>query len=114
MKDSHKAVIPGAGGVLAAAGSALCCGGPVVAVTLGVSGAGLSSFEPYRPYFLVVTAVFLIAGFVMLDREEKAACEPGKPCADPAARKRMKIVLWSATVLAVVLATFPRWQNLVF
>ena len=114
MKDSLKAIVPGAGGVLAAAGSALCCGGPVVAVLLGVSGAGLSAFEPYQPYSLTATAVFLIAGFWMLDREEKASCEPGKPCADPAVRKRMKIMLWSATVLAVVFATFPRWQTLLF
>lgn len=114
MRDSLRAVVPGLGGVLAAAGSALCCGGPVIAVTLGVSSAGLSAFEPFRPYFLGATAIFLIAGFVMLDREEKAACEPGKPCADPDVRRRMKITLWSATVLAVVFATFPRWQDLVF
>lgn len=114
MTESWKAVVPGAGGLLAAAGSALCCGGPVVAVTLGVSGAGLSAFEPYRPYFLAATAVFLIAGFWMLDREEKAACSPEKPCADPAVRKRMKMMLWSATVLAVVFAAFPRWQTFLF
>lgn len=114
MKDSLKAVVPGTGGVLAAVGSALCCGGPVIAVTLGVSGAGLSAFEPYRPYFLGATAFFLVLGFVLLDREEKAACVPGKPCADPTVRRRMKITLWSATVLAVIFATFPRWQTLLF
>ena len=114
MKDSLKAVVPGAGGVLAAAGSAVCCGGPVIAVSLGVSGAGLSAFEPYRPYFLGATAFFLLVGFIMLDREEKAACEPGKPCADPAVRKRMRATLWVATVLAVIFATFPRWQTLLF
>ena len=52
MRDSMKATLPGVGGVFAAAGSARCCAGPVVAVSLGVSGAGLSAFEPYRPYFL--------------------------------------------------------------
>ena len=114
MNDSMKTAVPGAGGVLSAVGSALCCGGPVIAVMLGVSGAGLSAFEPYRPYFLGATAFFLILGFVMLDREERAACVQGKPCADPAVRRRMKITLWSATVLAVIFATFPRWQTLLF
>jgi mercuric ion transport protein len=114
MKESMKAVFPGAGGVLAAVGSALCCGGPVVAVSLGVSGAGLAAFEPYRPYFLAATAVFLVAGFWLLDREEKAACVPGKPCAEPAVRKRMKVILWVATGAAVVFATFPSWQTLIF
>ncbi len=108
-----KAAVPGVGGVMAAAGSAVCCAGPVVAVSLGVSGAGLSAFEPFRPYFLGATAVFLVAGFLMLDREERAACEPGKACADPAVRRRMKITLWVATILAVALATFPTWQTLI-
>ncbi len=108
-----KAALPGVGGVFTAAGSALCCAGPVVAVSLGVSGAGLSAFEPFRPYFLGATAVFLVAGFLMLDREERAACEPGKACADPAVRRRMKITLWVATILAVALATFPTWRTLI-
>jgi mercuric ion transport protein len=114
VKDSMKAVFPGMGGVAAAFGSALCCGGPVVAVALGVSGAGLSAFEPYRPYFLALTAASLLYGFWALDREEKNSCEPGKPCADPATRKRMKVVLWTATVMAAALATFPTWQVLIF
>lgn len=113
MKESMKAVVPGVGGVAAAAGSALCCAGPVVAVILGVSGAGLSQSEPFRPYFLGATALFLVLGFVLLDREERKACEPGKPCADPAVRRRMKVTLWIATGIAVLFATFPSWQSLV-
>ena len=101
-------------GVSAAVASALCCVGPVVAVALGVSGAGLSStFEPLRPYLLGSTALFLGGGFFMLHREEVQACEPDKACADPRVRKRMKIVLWVATTIAVLFATFPSWQDLV-
>lgn len=114
MKETFKAVLPSAGGVAAATASALCCAGPIVAVTVGVSGAGFAStFEPLRPYFLVATAIFLVLGFWLLDREEKKACEPGKPCADPAVRRRMKIVLWVATAVSVVFASFPLWQGLV-
>ncbi len=113
VKASMKSVATGVGGVVAAAGSALCCAGPVLAVTVGVSGAGLSRFEPFRPYFLGVTAFFLVLGFVLLDREERNACEPGKPCADPAVRRRMKVTLWVATGVAVIFATFPSWQSLV-
>jgi mercuric ion transport protein len=113
VNDSMKAVLPGAGGVVAAVGSAICCAGPIVAVLLGVSGAGLSRFEPFSPYFLGATAFFLVLGFWLLDREERAACEPGKPCADPAARRRMKVVLWIATAVAVVVATSPRWLTLI-
>jgi len=103
------------GGIGTAFVSTLCCAGPIIAVTLGVSGAGLSAtFDPLRPYFLVATAGFLLAGFVLLDREERRACEPGKTCADPRVRRRMKVALWIATAVAVVFATFPRWQTLIF
>ncbi len=99
------------GGVVAAFASALCCAGPLVAVALGVSGAGFAStFEPLRPYFLGATGVFLAGGFLLLRRDERNACEPGKPCAEPRVRRRMKIALWSATVVAVVFATYPSWS----
>ena len=109
MKEALKAVLPGLGGVAAAGASALCCAGPLLAVTAGVSGAGLSStFEPLRPYFLAATAFFLLLGFWLLGREEKNACEPGRPCADPVVRRRMRVILWVATGVSVVFATFPR------
>ncbi len=113
VRESFKAAIPGVGAVAAAAGSALCCAGPVVAVSLGVSGAGLAAFEPFRPYFLALTAGALLAGFWLVDREERAVCEPDKPCADPRVRRRTKVFLWIATTVAVGLASFPSWQGLV-
>jgi hypothetical protein len=114
MDNPKRATVASTGAVAAALGSVLCCGAPVVAVSLGVSSAGLSVFEPYRPYMLASTAFFLLVGFVALDREERSACEPGVPCADASTRTRMKIALWCATVAAVLLATFPRWQALIF
>jgi len=107
-----KVALPSAAGVVAATGSALCCAGPVIAVALGVSGAGLSAFEPWRPHMLAATAFFLLIGFLLLDREERAACVPDKPCADAGSRRRMKLTLWVATILAVALASFPAWQTL--
>jgi len=109
-----KAIGTALGGVTAALGSALCCAGPLLAVSVGVSGAGLSAtFTPLRPYFLGATAVLLALGFFLLHREEQKACEPGKVCADPAVRRRMKKMLWVATAVAIVFATFPAWQTLV-
>lgn len=96
--------------VAAAVGSALCCAGPLVAVSLGLSGAGLAStFEPLRPYFVAGTGLALAAGHWGLHREERSACEPGKPCADPRTRRRMRWTLWIATAIAAVLVTFPYW-----
>lgn len=114
MRQSLKAWIPGVGGVSAAGASALCCAGPLLAAAVGVSGTGFSTtFEPLRPWFLGLAAAFLLAGFWLLDREERKACVPGKPCADPAVRRLMRVVLWSATIASVIFATLPRWQALV-
>lgn len=107
-----KTVMATLGAVAAAIGSALCCAGPLVAVTLGVSGAGLSStFEPLRPYFLGTTGLFLFGGFYLLDREEKKACDPLKLCASQSVRRRMKTMLWVATAVAAVAATYPTWSG---
>lgn len=100
--------------VASAIGSTLCCAGPLVAVFLGLSGAGLATtFEPLRPYFVAGTVLSLGAGFVVLRREESNACEPGRLCASPRVRRRMKWTLWVATAIAIPLLTFPWWSKLV-
>jgi mercuric ion transport protein len=111
---AKKSAFAGVAGVTAAAGSALCCAGPLVAVYLGVSGAGLAAaFTPLRPYLIVATVLALGFGFLTLRREERKACEPGRPCASPAARRRMKRWLLLATLVAVPFLTFPWWSRLV-
>lgn len=110
-----KTFLAASGGIAAAVASALCCAGPLVAVALGLSGAGLAAtFEPLRPYFVAGTAASLGFGFLILRREERNACEPGKPCASPVVRRRMKRALWAATLIAIPLLTFPWWSGLVF
>lgn len=109
-----KTLLAAGGGLAAAVGSALCCAGPLVAVFLGLSGAGLAAtFEPLRPYFVGATTLFLALGFVAVQREERKACEPGRPCASPAVRRIMKRLLWIATAIAAALVAFPWWSSLV-
>jgi mercuric ion transport protein len=106
-----KSYLAACGGIVAAFASALCCAGPLVAVALGVSGAGIAvRFEPLRPYFLAATPVLLASGFWLLRREEQRACQPGTLCASPVARRRMRRILWLATAFAAVFATFPTWS----
>src|SRR5439155_1189532 len=53
-----KTALAATGGVVAAVVSTLCCVGPLVAVALGLSGAGLAAmFEPLRPYFVAGTVL---------------------------------------------------------
>lgn len=110
-----KAGVAAATAVVAAVGSALCCAGPLVAVALGLSGAGLAAtFEPLRPYFVAGTALSLVLGFLVLRREERRACIPGTWCASPRARAWMRRALWIATAVALPLVTFPWWSTFVF
>lgn len=112
--STTKTVLAATGGIAAAVASALCCAGPLVAVALGLSGAGLAAtFEPLRPYFVVGTVVALGFGFLVLRREERRACEPGTLCASPLARRRMKGALWIATIVAIPLVTFPWWSKFI-
>ncbi|MGH7674797.1 MAG: mercuric transporter MerT family protein [Gemmatimonadales bacterium] len=112
--STTKTVLAATGGVAAAVASALCCVGPLVAVALGLSGAGLAAtFEPLRPYFVAGTVVALGSGFVVLHREERKACEPGTLCASPITRRRMKWALWIATAVAIPLLTVPWWSTFV-
>lgn len=109
-----KTLLAAGASVTAAIGSALCCAGPLVAVFLGLSGAGLTAtFEPLRPYFVAGTVLSLGAGFAMLRREERNACAPGRLCASPLDQRRMKWTLWIATAIAIPLLTFPWWSKFV-
>ncbi len=100
------------GGVGAAFASALCCAGPLIAVTLGVSGAGIAStFEPLRPYFLAVAGALIVAAHIGLRREEARECEPGALCTYFRVCRRRKATLWIATGIAVIFAAYPTWST---
>lgn len=106
-----------AGGIFGALIASSCCIAPLVLVTLGVSGAwigNLTALEPYKPYFLTVTAVLLAAGFWHLYFKPKKACEVGTYCARPASGRITKSVLWIATVLVLLSATVNLWAPLFY
>ena len=121
----HRAVITGAGGVVAAFLASLCCVGPLLFVSLGV-GAGLAgTFEPLRPIFGVLMIALLAAGFWAVygrrlapapvpHAHDGAASEPGRApaggCVSPVRRSRDVAILWSATALALILWTLPTWS----
>ena len=94
--------------------ASLCCIGPLVFVAFGV-GAGLASaFEPLRPLFTTLTVGLIAFGFYIVygktPRADPVACGPEGSCAVPRSRTRDKALLWGATLLAVLLLTFPQWS----
>ncbi|NUQ91508.1 MAG: mercury transporter MerT [Gemmatimonadaceae bacterium] len=109
-----RSTMTGAGAVSAAFLASLCCIGPVVFVTLGI-GAGLASrFEPLRPIFVALTVALVGAGFYAVYGKPPVpigrTCEPDERCAVPRNSRRDEAILWAATVLAILLLTFPQWS----
>src|SRR2546426_8655543 len=103
-----KTTLAATGGVVAAVASTLCCAGPLVAVALGLSGAGLAAtFEPLRPYFVAGTLLALGFGFVVLRREEKRGGKPGTLFASPLAPRRQEWGPWAAAIGSIPPLPFP-------
>ena len=100
--------LPMFGAVTAAIAASACCLVPAVLAIVGVSGVGFASrFAPYRTYFLIVTAVALVAGFWFAYRPQKDECG----CAAPKSRKAGRVGLWITTLLAIALAAYPLWGS---
>ncbi len=105
-----------AGAIGSAVAASICCFGPLVLAVLGLGGGALLlEFEPYRPYFLVATALFLGAAFYLTYRRPAPEeCEPGSACARSTNRKGQKIALWIVTVIVVLAAAFPYFSGALF
>ena len=104
-----KAVI---GSVLAAVGASICCIGPVALSALGAGalGAATTRFAAYRPIFVAATVVLLGTAFYTTYRGER--CGPDGACR-PATLRARKILLWVATVVVVLLVTFPYYVGFI-
>lgn len=123
----RSSLLTSVGGVTAAFLGSLCCVGPLLFVTLGIGAGFASAFEPLRPLFGVLMLALLAAGFwavygrraMLLAHAagtgtgapaDNATCAPVTACPTPARRGRDVAMLWSATLLAIVLWTFPTWS----
>jgi len=102
-------------GVLAAVGASMCCVGPLVLVSLGLSGAWISSLsklEPLRPALVAVALALLAWAWHQLCRAP-ANCEADEPCADSNVRQRQRLIFWLVSVALILLLTFP-WYAFLF
>ncbi len=96
--------------ILSAILASVCCVGPFVLIMLGVSGAwlgNLRALSPYRPVFILISVGLLITGFYRVYKKPKESCEPGTLCALPQTKRAGKVVIWSATVIVVLLIILP-------
>ncbi len=113
MEEVKKNSLIHLGAVAAAFGASLCCVLPVAVAILGVGSAALGAqLEPFRPYFLVLTAGLLGLAFWQAYRPRE--CEEGEACAVAPKRRRFRIALWVVTLIVIVLVTFPYYSGSLF
>jgi mercuric ion transport protein len=96
-------------GILAAVGASVCCVGPLVLLAIGVSGAwvgSLTALEPYRPFFIGLTLLFLGLAFHRLYFARRA-CTPGLACANPRTLKHQRLAFWIVAILVLGLISVP-------
>ena len=110
MPTTHKpeAGILAAGG-LAALLASTCCLGPLLLVSLGLSGAwigNLTRLEPYRPWFLLVALIALVFAGRRIFRPA-ANCPPDVACAAPRVNTAYRAIFWIVVALVLAALVFP-------
>lgn len=99
------------GGALAAIAASACCLGPLILVSLGISGAWISNLtvlEPFRPVFIVAALVCMTLAYRKIYRGPAAAdCAPGSLCALPQTNVRYRAMFWVVSILVLVALAYP-------
>lgn len=95
--------------VAAAIGASVCCVGPLVLLALGIGGSWighLTTLEPYRPFFVGLTLLFLGLAFRQLYLVPQV-CAPDTPCADLNTLKRQRLLFWIVGLALLGLLAVP-------
>jgi len=104
-----------AGSVIASLGiCAACCLIPIILIVLGVGGAWagrLAALAPFKWYFVAATAVLLGLGFYTV-YFRSSRCTAGPQCTVCKTGRGVKVLLWTATVLAIAGLAFEKIEPL--
>ena len=103
--ETGSLVTGGVAGVFASA----CCVGPLILVSVGISGAWISYLtilEPYRWIFVGIAVAALVFAWRRIYRPA-VQCAPGELCAIPRTRRAYKVAFWFVAAFVGVAAAFP-------
>lgn len=98
---------------LTAIGASACCIGPLLLLSLGVSGAwisNLTAMEPYSPYFTAITVFILGLVFRQL-YFVPSNCDEGTLCENPQVLKNQRVIFWLVTVVLMAMVSFPYYAE---
>jgi mercuric ion transport protein len=99
----------GISALLAAIGASACCVGPFLLLSLGIGGAWMSTLtglEPARPFFVILTLLFLGLGYRKLYLSPDR-CEEGAICATSDIQRRQRLMFWLGSAFILMLLAFP-------
>ena len=99
----------GIGAILAAVGASACCVGPFLLLSLGISGAWIStltSMEPVRPFFIILTLIFIGLGYRKLYLMPYR-CVVGEICSTSDNQRRQRLLFWLGSAFILILLAFP-------
>jgi len=97
------------GSIIAGIAASTCCIGPLVLLTLGISGSwigNLSAMEAFRPYFMGITLILLGLTFRKLYLVPQA-CAVDAPCSTPSNLRKQRITFWMVSVFVLIVMSFP-------
>lgn len=112
MKKTGWAIIAG---IAAALGASLCCAGPLILLSIGISGtwiANLTALESFRPYLIGLAMIFFSwAGWQLFKPElsGRGVCDPEDVCAIPKVQRNRKMLFLVSVVIALGLVFSPYW-----
>lgn len=102
--------------IVASVAASICCVGPLVLITLGISGAWISTltqFEVIRPIAISVTVLFVSFAFYKIYKQPKS-CDSEKVCSKEGYKKANKTILWIAVLIIGLLISFPWYAPLFY
>ena len=112
QSDKATKKIIATGGLLGAIVASTCSVLPVFLLALGVSGSwigSLRSLAPYKPFFVMISLVFIGTGFWMVYFKPQISIPKvqSTSCYRPFSEKTIKIMLWSSVIIILIVFLIP-------